>query len=130
LHRALPNVVGTPLVLESIDCWFYASANAACRALAPNATNAFVAAPAGVFGNAGRNVLRGPGTHVFDFALHRDFPFGETRSLQFRWEVFNLTNTPQFGLPDRGNITASSIASITTLAGDARIMQFALKLQF
>jgi hypothetical protein len=73
--------------------------------------------------------LRGPGTKVFDFALHRGFAITEQTTLDFRWEVFNLTNTPQFGLPDK-NFSAGSGGVITSLAGDARIMQFALRLKF
>ncbi|HTM47291.1 MAG TPA: carboxypeptidase regulatory-like domain-containing protein [Bryobacteraceae bacterium] len=128
-HIALPNVVGTPVIVENVDCWFYSSRSNACRALAPGASDAFAAPPPGVFGNAGRNTLRGPGTAVFDFALHRDFKFAEKKALQFRWEVFNLANTTQFALPDT-SISNTSAGAITALAGDARIMQFALRLSF
>jgi hypothetical protein len=82
-----------------------------------------------MFGNAGRNVLRGPGTKVFDFALHRNFQLTESTGLEFRWEVFNLTNTTQFGPPEK-NLSSGSPGAITTLAGDPRIMQFALRLKF
>jgi hypothetical protein len=129
LHQALPNVVGTPLVLENVDCWVYSSRTPACRALAPDAPDAFAIPPAGQFGNAGRNILRAPGTKVFDFALHRSFAITEQTGIDFRWEVFNLTNTPQFGLPDK-NYSGGSGGVITSLAGDARIMQFALRLKF
>jgi hypothetical protein len=129
LHQALPNVVGTPLMLRNVDCWVYSSRTAACRALAPGATDAFAIPPPGQFGNAGRNTLRAPGTKVFDFALHRNFPIKEQAGIEFRWEVFNLTNTTQFGLPDK-NVSGGSGGVITTLAGDPRIMQFALRFKF
>jgi hypothetical protein len=58
-------------------------------------------------GNVGRNTLRGPHTNVFDLALMRDFPIHESIGLQFRWEVFNLTNTVQFGQPSN-NVSSSS----------------------
>ncbi len=128
-HIALPNVVGTPLMLENVDCWFYNSRSNACKALAPSGVDAFATPAPGVYGNSGRNTLRGPGTAAFDFALHRDFKLAEKKTLQFRWEVFNLTNTVQFGLPDT-SISNTSVGAITTLAGDARIMQFALRLSF
>jgi hypothetical protein len=83
----------------------------------------------GEFGNSGRNTLRGPHTNVFDFALMRDFPITERARLQARWEMFNVTNTPQFALPN-GSISDSSAATITSLASDPRIMQFALRLSF
>ncbi|MEW5975667.1 MAG: TonB-dependent receptor [Acidobacteriota bacterium] len=81
-------------------------------------------------GNCGRNTLDGPGLVNFDFALARSFPyFGENRRLEFRWEMFNLFNTPQFGLPDR-NRSSSGIGRISSLAGDPRVMQFALKFYY
>ena len=81
-------------------------------------------------GNCGRNTLDGPGLSNVDFALARSFKnFGENRSLEFRWEVFNAFNHPQFGLPDR-NRNSSTVGRITTLAGDPRVMQFALKFYF
>jgi hypothetical protein len=86
------------------------------------------AAP-GVYGTAGRNILRGPGSIGTDFSLHRDFVFSESRELEFRWEVFNVANHPLFGLPVT-NMSGTSAGAITTLAGDPRIMQFALRLKF
>jgi hypothetical protein len=83
-----------------------------------------------VLGNSGRNILDGPGAVNFDFALARTFPyFGEGRSLEFRWEVFNAFNTPQFGLPDN-NRASGAFGTISRLAGDARLMQFALKFYY
>jgi outer membrane receptor protein involved in Fe transport len=83
-----------------------------------------------VLGNCGRNILDGPGAVNFDFALARTFPyFGEGRSLEFRWEVFNAFNTPQFGLPDN-NRASGAFGTISRLAGDARLMQFALKFYY
>jgi hypothetical protein len=64
-----------------------------------------------------------------DAALTRDFLMMEGANLQFRWEVFNVSNTPEFGQPN-GNITSSAAGTITTLSGDPRVMQFALRLSF
>ncbi len=50
-------------------------------------------------GNLGRNALRGFGAFQWDFAVHRDFPLHESVKLQFRAEVFNLLNHPNFGQP-------------------------------
>ncbi len=81
-------------------------------------------------GTCGRNTLRGPNITNFDVAVARTFDyFGEDRNLEFRWEVFNVFNTPQFGLPDR-NISGTSAGRISTLAGDPRVMQFALKFNY
>ena len=50
-------------------------------------------------GNLGRNALRGFGATQWDFAVHREFAAGESLKVQFRAEVFNLLNHPNFGPP-------------------------------
>ena len=89
------------------------------------------ATPPGRLGTCGRNQdLRGPGMSDVDFALSRTFSyFGEGRSLEFRWETFNLLNTVYFGLPTN-NVNSGSFGKITSLAGDPRVMQFALRFAF
>jgi hypothetical protein len=126
---AVPNVIGTPQIVGDTNCWFYAAQNSACQALAPGLTDAFALQQRGQFGNAGLNILRGPDSKVFDFSLMRDFAIRERTSLQFRWEVFNLTNTPMFSLPNT-NFSSNSVGTITSLAGDPRVMQVALRLSF
>lgn len=125
----MPNVTGTPQIVGNINCWFYVAGNRACQGLAPHGSNAFAPAPLGQFGNAGVNILRGPHASVFDFSLMRDFAVTEKAGLQFRWEVFNLTNTPMFSQPN-STLSSGSVATITSLAGDPRVMQFALRLSF
>ncbi|MDT5271888.1 MAG: hypothetical protein QOH49_4074 [Acidobacteriota bacterium] len=101
---------------RNIDRWFDTTAYA-------------VPSPARL-GTCGRNTLRGPNLTNFDASLARTFDyFGEDRELEFRWEVFNVFNTPQFGLPDR-NLSGTAAGRISSLAGDPRVMQFALKFNF
>jgi len=50
-------------------------------------------------GDLGRNALRGFGVAQWDFAVHRDFPFHDSLKLQFRAEMFNLLNHPNFAPP-------------------------------
>jgi adenylate cyclase class 2 len=83
----------------------------------------------GQFGDSGRNSLRGPHVNVFDFALLKDFVITENTRLQFRWEMFNAFNTPIFGAPS-ANFSNGAAGQITSLAGDPRVMQFALRLSF
>jgi Carboxypeptidase regulatory-like domain/TonB-dependent Receptor Plug Domain len=131
---ATPNQIGTPHIVGNVDCWFFASnakigTTSPCLNLSPSLTDAYQLQTPGFLGNVGRNTLRGPHTNVFDFALMRDFPIHEAVGLQFRWEVFNLTNTVQFGQPNN-NFSSSGVAQITSLAGDQRVMQLALRLSF
>jgi hypothetical protein len=126
---ATPNLIGTPVIVGDPTCWYFVAKNAACKTLRPDLSDAFQLQSPGFLGNVGRNTLRGPHTNVFDFALMRDFPIHESVGLQFRWEVFNLTNTVQFGQPSN-NFSSGSAGNITSLAGDPRVMQFALRLAF
>ena len=83
----------------------------------------------GEYGNAGRNLINAPGWNNLDFLASKEFLLGaEARSLQFRFEAFNLTNTPHFAAPAL-NLSAAGAGAITA-AADPRLIQFALKLQF
>jgi Carboxypeptidase regulatory-like domain/TonB-dependent Receptor Plug Domain/TonB dependent receptor len=126
---AVPNVVGNPVIVGNPNCWYFVSANKACTALEPSLADAYQVTATGVVGDSGRNTLRGPHTNVFDFSLVRDFPIKESLKLQFRWEVFNLFNAVLFGQPNN-NVTSGAAGQITTLSGDPRVMQFALRLSF
>jgi hypothetical protein len=50
-------------------------------------------------GNLGRNALRGFGLTQWDLSIHRDFAIHESLKLQFRAEMFNVLNHPNFGPP-------------------------------
>jgi len=88
------------------------------------------------YGNAGRNLLSGPALFNWDFSLLKRFRMREGQSLEFRAEMFNISNTPQFSNP------ASDISSPATFGkswstiiasggfGSNRQMQFALKYIF
>ena len=91
-------------------------------------TDAFQVAPQFIVGNSSRNPVRGPDFRNADVALSKRTYLRERMNLEFRAEVFNLTNTPPLGAP---NIVLGSagFGSITS-AGDPRVIQFALKLNF
>jgi hypothetical protein len=54
----------------------------------------FVQVPLGSIGDAGRNILTGPALVDFDFALYKQFHWGDNRVLEFRWEVYDVLNHP------------------------------------
>jgi hypothetical protein len=56
----------------------------------------------GVFGNAGRNILRGPGFAQVDFSVFKNTKITETTSLQLRMEIFNIFNKTNFADPSGG----------------------------
>src|SRR5580700_3890411 len=88
-----PDLVGNPYAgvcpngarVGTLQCWFNPSA--------------YAVPPAGEFGNAGRNSLRGPAFAQFDLALHKDFPITERGKITVGVEAYNLFNHPNFGVP-------------------------------
>jgi hypothetical protein len=101
-------------------------------------------------GNLGRNALRGFGAAQWDFAVHREFPIRESMKLQFRAEMFNVLNHPDFATPDGvlnspvfglsqqmlgrslGGFGSSGSGAFSSLyqMGGPRSIQLALKLAF
>jgi hypothetical protein len=114
-----PNVVGDPNAgPHTVDAWISRSAFERLN----------VQTQAGQFGNAGRNIARGPSYTNVDLALIRDFSFLRDTRLQVRAEVFNVANHANFGLPV-ADLNSPSFGRILS-AGQARLMQFAAKLLF
>jgi hypothetical protein len=147
---------------------------AACRALAPSGTLAgdaldiaaggtggcfvsrngksFLLPPAlGTFGNSGRNIFRDGGFHNLDFSVSKSWKFGERLTTQFRAEMFNITNHPNFANPFGGatgqgtgatadpsvgpfgcGCSTPDVASANPVlgSGGARAIQFGLKFLF
>ena len=83
-----------------------------------------------IFGNLGRNILRGPDQRVGDIAFIKSTPLTERINLIFRWEVFNVLNRPNFANPSNDVSTPSTFGVISALTVNPRIMQYALKLEF
>ncbi len=83
---------------------------------------------AGVFGNTGRNILRGPGYFNLDASVFRMFRITERFKLQFRTEAFGATNTPHFGNP-AATVTSGGFGNITSSSGQ-RQLRFAMKLNY
>ncbi len=91
-------------------------------------TSAFSSPAALTFGNTPRNNVVGPGLVDLDTSLQKEEALRESIKMQFRFDVFNVLNRPNFNLPNRifGTSTFGSISN----AQDPRELQFALKLIF
>lgn len=76
----------------------------------------FTAPAPSTFGNAGRNLLTGPGLFGLDFSVFRRFRLSERMNLELRCEAFNLTNTPHFDNPS-GDLTSASFGPSDNGAG-------------
>ncbi len=114
-----PNLIGDPNSgPHSVGDWIN---SAAFQRLDP-------VTQAGQFGNAGRDIARGPAFTNFDVSLIRNFSLRERTDLEFRAESFNVANHSNFGLPV-ADLNSPSFGQILT-ASSPRLMQFALKLSF
>ena len=80
-------------------------------------------------GNAGRGILTTDGLFNIDAGLMKNFKVTERLGLQFRAEVFNLTNTPTLGVPTV-NIESPDFGTVRSTVSTPRQMQFALRLSF
>ena len=122
-----PNLVGDPNSgSHTVQQWFNTFA------FQPNA--------ALTFGDAGRNIVVGPGYRDFDFSILKNTKIGERANVQFRTELFNITNHPSFALPSNilaapnfGTLFQTPDAAQNNVglgSGGPRLIQFALKLSF
>ena len=98
---------------------------------------AFSVPEPGTLGNAGRNTIISPSTFSMDISLQRDFLLDSKRRLQFRADIFNLTNHPNFSRlatnvifsGASGRLSPSVGTPLSTLT-TARQIQFALRFSF
>jgi hypothetical protein len=103
--------------------------------------NAWYAPPTKTIGNSGRNQVFGPNDLNWDVGIMKHFKVRENQNIEFRAEMFNISNTPQFGNPN-SNIASpvgfgeiyGTIGPAFTLStggfGTQRQVQFALKYNF
>jgi hypothetical protein len=93
-------------------------------------TAAFTAPAPYTFGDAGRDIVNGPGNNVFDMALHRRFAIQERGALEFRVEGFNIFNHPNWGIPGTyADFGAPYFGGILG-TGTPRRLQFAIRYDF
>lgn len=81
------------------------------------------------FGDVGRNTLRQPAMKTWDVGVFKEFPVREGHRFQFRFEGFNIFNTPQFRAPD-ATLGSPTFGVITATWLDNRQVQLALKYLF
>jgi hypothetical protein len=131
----IPGVSLTPPGGSTVDLWFNPAA--------------FAPPTVGFRGSAPRNILTGPNFRNVDFSVIKNFVIDERRRIQFRAEIFNIFNHPNFDLPANSedgqiifNFTpasgttparftqAASTGRIFSTSNDAREIQFGVKFIF
>ncbi|HJU42365.1 MAG TPA: TonB-dependent receptor [Vicinamibacterales bacterium] len=115
-HTGVPNLTGDPEGAKTVAQWFNPAA--------------FTPVTSGSFGNAGRNILRGPGWITFDMSVQRRIQFTDRANVTVRADIFNVFNRANFGLPAANISAPATVGVISTLAGDPRVMQLSLRLGF
>ena len=119
-----PNLVGpvpslncqtNPTTLELINCY-----DASAFALQPQFT----------FGDAPRNVLRGPKFAATDLSLMKNVPLGGNVQFQIRAEIFNAFNTVNYTIPNGVTVFGSAAFGRISSAMSMRQMQLGAKLIF
>jgi Carboxypeptidase regulatory-like domain/TonB dependent receptor len=111
-----PNVVGNPSLPDpSAAEWFN--------------TSAFAIPAPYTFGNAGRNILRGPGLATVDMSLSRRFQIAERASLLVQAQAFNMLNRENLNLPDLYVDSPATFGKIFS-AKDPRQVQLAMRFSF
>ena len=114
--------------------------------LIPSSNGTAIAGAQGTdIGSVGRNVLRGPSQYNVDFSVNRRFSIGDSKSIEFRAEFFNLFNHVNLAVPisNFNAVPSTSVSSTGQIAGDPgdfgrinatsnnpRLIQFALKFNF
>jgi hypothetical protein len=83
----------------------------------------------GTFGNSGRDILNRPGAFEWDIGILKDTAITESKTLQFRFEAFNVTNAVNWGGPNT-TVNGGPLFGRISSAGPARVLQVALKLSF
>jgi hypothetical protein len=84
----------------------------------------------GLNGNAGPNIIRGPGTNNLDLGVHKNFRFTESKLLQLRFEAFNALNHANYIGPSGTYFFNSPSGAALTRARDNRDIQVAIKFLF
>ena len=97
--------------------------------------SAFALPASGFYGNLGRNTLIGPGLCMLDLSLNKTFQVSERVRIQFRTELFNAINHPNFAIPSQRTVYSSSgpvgsAGRITTTLTSSRQLQLGMKLTF
>jgi len=131
---------GQDLAVSRADCIAPPHYDYSQTTFITNIGAAFMDPAPGTLGTCGRNSLRGPGFKQLDGSVIKTTRLNEHLNLQFRWEVFNVLNHPNFNpAPSGARLGTGGFATVSTTPdglnpgvaqGSPRVMQFGMKLLF
>jgi len=117
-----PNLSGQPIARSTGRQWFSPGAFSQPVSSAGNPY------PCGIFGNAPRNLIAGPGTVSNNMSLSKTMGLGDTRSMEIRATMNNAFNTVQYSSVDT-NVQAPTFGQVVS-AGSMRSFQFMARFRF
>jgi len=121
------------------------TAGATVAYLANNPSAQFIAAGVGSFANSGRNILATPMINNIDFTIAKNIAVGEKMKIQFRMDLYNAVNHPQYTLGRVNNVRARNTSGSANMfipgnplfgkwdqafSSNPRVAQLTLKLSF
>jgi hypothetical protein len=109
--RQRPEAIRSPYIprgQRTVDRWFDASA--------------YVQPAFGTFSSVSRNILRSPGTNMFDMSLAKTVRLGEGRQFELRGDAFNIFNHTQFAGVGSSFFTPSTFGRVTSARNERNLM--------
>ena len=124
-----PDSIAPTVQPKTLSCWYFTSANPACKAALPSQADTFVLPAQFVYGNLGRGTLRGDKLVQLDISLIKSWKLTESKNLEFRAQAFNLTNTASFSSPG-GSSNLATGGVVTSTRNQPRLFEFGMKFAF
>jgi hypothetical protein len=112
--RVILNPSGVPGTSSGVTA-LKSSSGATVAYLAQNPTAQFIFANTGAFANSGRNIFQTPGINNIDFTIAKNFNIKERVKLQFRADMFNAVNHPQYTLGRINNVQSRNTSGTASM---------------
>jgi hypothetical protein len=93
-------------------------------------SSAFSTPTVGTFGSCRPRLLHGPGAENVDLSLFKQFPLGEVRKIELRFEFFNAFNHANFANPAASLTNTATFGKVSSTVNDPREIQMAAKFYF
>jgi hypothetical protein len=126
-HAAYANCSGDPFAGATSDRGQVANPNSAAHFIS---ASGFSKPTTGTFGSCRPRMFHGPGGRNVDLSVFKQFPLGDVRKIELRFEAFNAFNHANFGNPSASVSNVATFGKITSVVNDARQIQLAGKFYF
>jgi hypothetical protein len=128
-HAAYANCVSDPFANSTSNRFAITNSKPGAAGVYIN-PNSFATPAIGTFGSCRPRLVHGPGLENVDLSLFKQFPLGEVRKIELRFEFFNAFNHANFANPAAGLTNTNTFGKITSTVNDPREIQMAGKFYF